>query len=155
MNMEDSWNEVTNDTADELTNDMARARHISDLIVNCCQMNSARNWMNEVAFMAAFRFYADSRCSIPDLTGSCAELYIDPGVTCIEDIDLMFPMKHTIVVCDGSIVDSIDVDETIEVHQIETSDCPIGYVHLRLFGKLQFNWETEQFEYCVSNNTGE
>ena len=150
--MEDPWNEVTDDTADELTNDLARARHISDLILNCCQMNSARNVMNELAFIISFRYDQDS-CSIPDLTGSCAELYIEPGDTCIGDIDLMFPRKDHIVVCDGSVVDSIDVDETIEVAQIETSDCPIGYVHLREFGKLQFNWETEQFEYCVSNNT--
>ena len=151
--MEDPWNEVADDITDELTTDLVRARHISDLIVNCCQINSARNFMNECAFLAAFRFDIDS-CSISDLTGSCAELYIDPGDTCIGDIDLMFPMKHTIVVCDGSIVDFIDVDETIEVYQIETSDCPNGYVHLRLFGKLQFNWDTEQFEYRVSNNTG-
>ena len=27
-------------------------------------------------------------------------------------------------------------------------------MHLRSFGKLQFNWDTDQFEYCVSNNTG-
>ena len=104
--------------------------------------------------MAAFDFDSDSCCSIPDVTGSCAELYIDPGDTCIGDIDLMFPMQDTIVVCDGSIVDSIDVDETIEVYHIETSDCPNGYVHLRSFCELQFNWDTEQFEYRVSNNTG-
>ena len=66
----------------------------------------------------------------------------------------MFFAKDHIVMCDGSIVESIDVDETVEVYQIETSDCPNGYVHLRSFGKLQFNWETEQFEYRVSNNTG-
>ena len=152
--MEDPWNEVTDDITNELTTDLARARHISDLIVNCCQMNSARNFMNELAFVVAFRFSSGS-CSIPDLTGSCAELYIDPGDTCIGDIDLMFPEKHTIVMCDGSvIVDSIDVDETIDVYKIETSDCPNGYVHLRSFCKLQFNLETEQFEYRVSNHTG-
>ena len=92
--------------------------------------------MNESAFVAAFGFNPDSSCSIPELTGSCAELYIDPGDKCIGDIDLMFPVKHKIVVCDGSIVDSIDVDEKIDVHKIETSDCPNGYVHLRSFGKL-------------------
>ena len=129
----------------------------SDLIVNCCRMNSARNCMHEMAFIVALKSRSnrsDTRFSVPDITGSCAELYIDPGEKCVEDIDLMFLKKNDIVVCDGSVVDSIDVDETIEVLQIETSDCPIGYVHLRSFGKLQFNWDTEQFEYCVSNNTG-
>ena len=153
--MDNPWNEVTDDITDELTNDLARARHISDLIVNCCRMNSARNFMNELAFTVAFRFrFRSDFCAIPDLTGSCAELYIGSGDTCIGDIDLMFPMTNHIVVCDGSIVDSIYVDETVEVYQIETSDCPKGYVHLRSFCKLQFDWDTEQFEYCVSNNTG-
>ena len=152
--MDDLTSEVTDDSTDDLTNDLTRAQHISDLIVNCCQMNSARNSMNELAFVTAFGYDIDS-CSIPDITGSCAELYIDPGDTCIGDVDLMFPRKDQIVVCDGSIVDSIDVDETVEVAKIETSDCPNGYVHLRLLGELQFNWETEQFEYRVSNNTGE
>ena len=46
------------------------------------------------------------------------------------------------------------INEMVEVVQIETSDCPNGYVHLRLFGKLQFNWEIEQFEYRASNDTG-
>ena len=41
--------------------------------------------MNELAFVSAFRFDID-RCSFPDLTGSCAELYIDPGYICIGDI---------------------------------------------------------------------
>ena len=66
----------------------------------------------------------------------------------------MVPITNRIVVCVGSVVDSIDVDKMIDVYKIETSDCPNGYVHLRSFGKLQFNWETEQFEYRVSNNTG-
>ena len=149
--MGDPWNEVTDDITDELTNDLARARHMSDLIVNCCQMNPSRNSTIELAFMIALSVYPDS---IRDLTGSCAELY-DPGYRCIGDIDLMFPKTNHIVVCDGSIVDNIDVDETIHVYKIETSDCPNGYVHLRFFGKLQFNWETEKFDYRVSNNTRE
>ena len=155
--MDDLTSEVTDDSRDDLTNDLEKARHISDLIVNCCQMNSARNLMTEMAFRVALLYESDrsdTRYSDPDITGSCAELYIDPGVTCIGDIDLMFPMKHNIVVCEGSIVDSIDVDETIDVYKIETADCPNGYVHLREFGKLQFNWETEQFECCVSSKTG-
>ena len=146
--MDDLTSEVTDDSTDDLTNDLERARHISDLIVNCCQMNSARNCMSEIAFTVAILYVSnpsDTRHSDPDITGSCAELYIDPGVKCVGDIDVMYPWTTRIVVCDGSVVDSIDVDETIKVYQIETSDCPNGYVHVRVFGKLQFNWETEQF----------
>ena len=157
--MDDLTSEVTDESTDDLTkfNDLRKAQHTSDVIVNCCRMNSARNFMNEIAFIVALKSgsdRSDTRYSDPDITGSCAELYIDPGEKCVGDIDLMFPWKKCIVVCDGSVVDSIDVDETIEVHHIETSDCPNGYVHLRSFGKLQFNWETEQFEYRVSDTTG-
>ena len=145
---------VTDDVTGDLTklNDLVRARHISDLIVSCCQMNSAGNVTNQIAFMVALNSESSNYSNF-DITGSCAELYIVPGETCIGDIDLMFPMTDHIVVCDGSVVDSIDVDETINVYQIETSDCPNGYVYMRQYGKLQFNWETEQFEYLVFSHT--
>ena len=116
--------EVTDDFTDDPTNDLARARHISDLIVNCCPMNSARNFMNELACIVAFRNELLTHYSNPDITGSCAELYIEPGKTCIGDVDLMFPMTDHMVVCDGSVVDSIDVDEMIikSKHQIVRMD---------------------------------
>ena len=86
-----------------------------------------------------------------DITGSCAELYIEPGETCIGDVDLMFSRKDQIVMCDGLAVDSIDVSETVDVYKIEASNCPNGYVHLRSVSELQFNWDTGRFEYRVSN----
>ena len=60
--------------------------------------------------------------------------------------------NYVVVVGEGSAADSIDVEETVVVSQIDTSDCPNGYVHLRLFGLLQFNWEPETFQHCVSNH---
>ena len=149
---DDLTNNVTDDFTDDLTSDLARALHISDLIVNCCQVNFARNIDYEVAFMTAFGY--NLRKCIPVITGSCAELYIDPGNTRIGDVDLMIYFGEYIVVCEGSTVDSIDVSETFEVCQIVAPDCPNGYVRVRLYGKLKFNWETEKYEYCVSNNTG-
>ena len=153
--MDDVENKVKEDFTDDPTNDLARARHISHLIVNCCRINSAQNLMNDLAILVAFASFSHYLTfTVPDITGSCAELYIDSGLTCIGDIDLMYPVKEVMVICDGSVVDSIYVKETFEVCQIGTSDCPTGYVHLRVIGKHQFNWETEQFEYRFSNNTG-
>ena len=142
--------DVTDESTDDLTNDLARARHISDWIVNCCRMNSSRNIDYEIAFVAAFVYsrYSDR---VPVITGSTAELYIDPGHTCIGDADLMILLEKYVIVCDGPSVDSIDVDETFEFCQIDTSGCPNGYVHLISFGKPQFDWETEKYEYCVSD----
>ena len=151
--MDDDTNDVTNDVTGDLTNDLAKARHISDLIVSCCRMNSAWNDMYETAFVAALH---SSKYFSSCITGSCVELYITPGVTCIGDVDLMFYVKNMIVVSDGSAdnsLDNMDIEEQIKVFHIETY-CPKGYVHLRLFGKLQFNWETEQFEYGFYNSTG-
>ena len=148
---DDPTNNVTEDFTDDPTNDLTRTRHISDLIVSCCWMNSVRNLMNELAFVVAF-----SQCKgyNPYITGSSAELYIDPGNRCFGDVDLMCPSEYHMVLCGGADVDSIDVNKTVDVCQIEISDCPNGYVRLRLLGKLQFNWGTEKFEYCISQNTG-
>ena len=82
--------DVTDDFTDDITNDLARARHISDLIVNCCRMNTARNKIYELAFVTAF-VSSDNT----DLTGSCADLYITPGVKCIGDVDLMSSVKRS------------------------------------------------------------
>ena len=174
--------DVTNDVTDDITNrvtegvtngftdDQARARHISDLIVNCCHMNPTRHIFYELAFMTAFANCDPDYLLDPDITGSSAEFYIEHGRLCIGDVDLMVPSKKFIVMCagsffvddvngllvvNGSVVDSIDVNETIKVCQIETSNCPNGYVYSRLIGNLQFNWETNQFDYRASNNMGE
>ena len=146
-------NNVTDDFTDDLTNDMSKARHISDLIEICCRMNSGRNITDDSTFM--FAFAAIARRGIPDITGSCAELYIDPGETCIGDVDLMCPMTYHIAACDGSAaaVCSVDIGETMQVTLIEPSDCPNGYVYLRVFGERQFNWETGKFEFFVFNDT--
>ena len=109
--MDDLTREFPDDFTDDPTNDLARARHTSDLIVSCCRKNSARNFKNEIAFIiAAEASIGETGYSNPDITGSCAELYITPGVTCIGDVDLMFSTKDHIVVCDGSVVDSIYVN---------------------------------------------
>ena len=61
----------------------------------------------------------------------------------------MYSIKNNIAACVGSTLSYRDLNETTNVWKIETSECPNGYVHLILSGRLHFNWETDQIEYFV------
>ena len=73
-----------------------------------------------------------------NMTGSCAEFYIVPGVPCVGDLDLMYYTPDKDVAWDGSAVDFKDVNETVDVLRIETLGCPTEYVHLRKLHTLHF-----------------
>ena len=150
-------NDVTNDVTDDVTDDLTKTRNISEIILNCCELNPTRNSIQEDAFIVAFdslKVHSKEEGHGVDITGSCAEFNIVTApASCIGDIDLMFPTRDHIVLCDGYVADSLDAKETTNVFTIEPSGCPIGYVHLRGSGKLQFNWDKEQFEFFKSNDT--
>ena len=138
---------------EDLTDDLTNARHISEIIVSCCLVNPNGYEIYETTLPHAFReLCMKGRRSI-HTCGSCAEFYIDPIVSCVGDIDLMFSLEGLIAVFDDSTVDFIvDVDETTDVWLLEASECPKGYVCLRKIGETIFNWVTGQIEYFVSNN---
>ena len=135
--------------------DVTTARHISGIILNCGMVNPPRNVVHETAFLHAFGYlkYSDRDWNQINIAGSSAEFYIDPAVSCIGDFDLMIQKRQHLAVTDESTVDCIDANEEADLWKIETSGCPNGYVHLRWIGKRHFNWDTEQLEYVMSNNT--
>ena len=148
--MDDVTSDVTEDVTSSSTDDVKKARNISELILSCCLLNPAGNWMHQMAFRKFL--YLKNRClNFVHWSGSSAEFYIVPAVVCIGDFDLMMSRRDSIAVWEESTFDNIDVNETAEVLKIETSNCPNGYVHLRLIGRLQFNWNTEKYEYFVTN----
>ena len=156
----DSTNGVTigdtNGVTNDVTDDQTRTRNISEIIVNCCQLNRTRNFIHEMAFIVAFdtlEVHATEQGHIGDISGSCAEFNIVPAVLCVGDIDMMFFTRDHIVLCDGYVVGSLEAKETTAVYTINTSACPNGYVYLMGSGRLQFNWNKEQFEFFKSNDT--
>ena len=149
--MDDVTSDVTEEFTSSPTDDVTKARNISELILSCCLLNPAENWIHEMGF-EKIMYLKSLGQNIFYLSGSSAEFYIVPAVACIEDFDLMLSRRDHIAVWDGSTFDNIDVNETAKVLKIETSKCPNGYVQLRLIGRLQFNWNTEKYEYFVTND---
>ena len=141
---------------EDLTDDLTIARHISEIIVSCCIVNPHRNptELYDIALRYAILGVSIEGRRRIFVTGSRAEFYIDPAVTCVGDTDLMFPMEDDIAVFDDSTIESEElvVNETTEVWLLETSGCPKGYVHLRKIFQTYFNWVTRQMEYFTSNN---
>ena len=137
---------------EDFTDDLTIARHISEIIVGCCLANPNGHERYDATLLYAFLGLRFKGRRSFDICGSCAEFYINPAVTCVGDIDLMFSVEGQIAVFDGSNVDFIVyVDETTEVWLIQASKCPRGYVRLREIGETFFNWVTGQIEYFVSN----
>ena len=127
--------------------DLTKARHISEIIVSCCLVNPPRNYIYEIGFGSVFACMCHRDVSCVDLSGSCAEFYVVPAVMCVGDIDIMLSLKNNVAVCAGKTLKYEDLNETANVWRIETSECPIGYVHLRLLGSVTYSLKREQFEF--------
>ena len=156
--MDDVTSEVSEDVMRGHMDDVTKTRHISELILNSCLLNPARNYEYETAFTDCVNHSNNNYYSLPvgaeTISGSCAEMYIVPAVSCIGDLDLMYSMRDGLAVCDGtSALKYIGFNDGAEVATIETSGCPNGYVDLRFIGRIHFNWDTEKFEYFVTNDT--
>ena len=128
--------------------DLTKARHISEIIVNCCLVNPPRNYIYEIRIgYVVFSRIGDTGVGCVDLSGSCAEFYIVPAVMCLGDIDVMFSLRNYVAVSAEKTVQYEDLEEKTEIYEIETSECPTGYVHLRLLGRFIYRLEKEQFEF--------
>ena len=141
---------------EDLTDDLTIARHISEIIVSCCLVEPFRNptELYDIALQyAIFKLSILTGRRRTCITGSCAEFYIHPAVTCVGDTDLMFSKEGHIAVFDDSTVESeVGVNEPTEVWLLETSGCPKGYGRLRKICQTYFNWVTGQIEYFTSND---
>ena len=108
------------------TDDLAYARHISEIIVNCCQLNPPRNYVYEMQFRDWLDVVDNGQMQNMCASGSCAEFYIDPAVMCLGDTDLMHSPINIKAVFVGSTFSYSDLDENTNVYKIETLGCPIG-----------------------------
>ena len=86
------------------------------------------------------------------LTGSVAEMYIEPAVPCCNDVDLMFTYNHCICIPDSQVAaDSINrnhmdvVPAYIVCYSIVPDVDYPGFVYMKQREILQYCWETEQY----------
>ena len=133
-------------------NILSKERNISNLVVSSCVSNSFLNHAFPDAFMRQTEWTRDDDSVPRALSGSSAEFYISPALSCIGDVDVMVSFKDNIAVFNVLEVNNLpgaDIQETTKVSQIITLNekWSCGYYYLRLLGNLRFNWEQERFNY--------
>ena len=88
------------------------------------------------------------------LCGSCAEFFIQPLHSCIDDVDFFKMTSHSLAFTDEKPVLPYDVRhiaDTIDCFLIEPYlDYP-AFVRLRLLGQMRYNWERKTFEFIQAN----
>jgi len=117
-------------------------RVVSNAIRAGTQHNSIFNYyqvraVNVAAYVAErFRVFNNLNAeTVPTITGSSAELYIEPMLSCIGDNDIMHYFDHELAIPAGyppSLPRTSDENiESLDVHEIHDSGCGISnYVYL-------------------------
>ena len=84
------------------------------------------------------------------LCGSAAEFYIRPPITCIDDIDFLIAQNDKLAFSGEFLVLPSDVSglaDRIECYKIETYDGYPGFVRLRVWGEMTYNWKYKKYEF--------
>src|SRR6218665_1428561 len=100
-----------------------------------------------------------SNCPTPThygvICGSLAELYIRPLIRCIDDVDVLIAQTERLVF-DGDIPvlpsDLSGLPYTIKCYKIEPCLNYPGFVRLRFWGKMLYNWNYKNYEFNYSSN---
>jgi len=122
-----------------MADDRIREKIITKFIVKSCQF---RGWMNEndvgdmicCSELAAMSFDdIDFDCGIiPLITGSVAEFYIEPMLSCVGDVDIMYHYSAMLAIPEGYPPPTQlpgEFNSRVEVCEIVNSEFP-GYVYL-------------------------
>ena len=122
-----------------IADDRIREEIITEFFVKTCQF---RGWMNEndvgdmicCSELAAASFDdIDFDCGIiPLLTGSVAEFYIEPMLSCVGDVDIMYHYSAMLAIPEGYTPPTQlpgEFDSRVVVCEIVNSEFP-GYVYL-------------------------
>jgi len=82
--------------------------------------------------LATVRPTVDEFCFIPLTTGSSAEFYIQPMLSCVGDVDIMYHQSNMLAIPEGYSPPtdlSAEFHSRVEVYEIIDSEFP-GYVYL-------------------------
>src|SRR6218665_1394771 len=93
------------------------------------------------------------------LCGSQAEFYIRPLITCIDDEDLLVAKADELAFSGEFPVlprDFSGLVEKIEGYKIESNDRYPGFVRLKFWGEMNYNWKSTRYEfnYTTENSYG-
>src|SRR6218665_3455294 len=87
------------------------------------------------------------------LCGSHAEFYIRPLITCVDDIDELIAHSDELVFSGDFPVLPSDLSgllDTIKFYKIEPYDRYPGFVRLRMWGEMTYNWKYRPKKYEVN-----
>src|SRR6218665_459559 len=90
------------------------------------------------------------------LCGSQAEFYIRPLITCVDDEDFLVAKADEIVFSGEFPVLPRDFNgmvEKIECYKIESYDRYGGFVRLRFWGEMNYNWKIARYEFKYTAET--
>src|SRR6218665_814971 len=92
------------------------------------------------------------------LCGSQAEFYIRPLITCIDDVDYLGARTDELVFSGDFPVLPSDLSglaETIKCFKIEPYDRYSGFVRLRLYAEMNYNWICKRYEFNYLADTND
>src|SRR6218665_520054 len=90
------------------------------------------------------------------LCGSNAEFYIRPLITCNGDLDYLIALANELVIDENLSVypgDRSGLAETVICYKIEPYDRYPGFVRLRIWGEMTFNWKCNKYDFNHTANT--
>src|SRR6218665_554753 len=88
--------------------------------------------------------------------GSHAEFYIVPLNTCIDDVGMLYAQTNELVFSGDSPVlpsDMSGLSETIECYKIEPYERYPGFVRLRYWGEMDYDWKYKKYEFNHAADT--
>src|SRR6218665_314835 len=118
-------------------------------IVCTCQLNprSSLDHPDHMHDLIASTFPELAEYSI--MCGSHAEFYIRPPITCIDDVDFLIAQIDELVFSGELPVLPTDISglaDTIQCLKIEPYDSYPGFVRLRLWGEINYDWNFTKYE---------
>ena len=123
---------------------------ISEFIVSTCQLlPKSCAVVSDLKLNPISSFGRVSKTYIM-VCGSSEEFYIRPLNTCIDDLDLLMTCTDVLAFVEEFPALPNDVswlDETIKCCKIEPILSYPGFVRLRVFGIMNYNWKYKKYEF--------
>ena len=145
-----------------MANEENLSKEVSEFLQKSCQQPLSR-WLTLTEYFRGRSYPAkhpvDSRkCNVlPLITGSKAEFYINPILSCVGDIDIMFHYSNELAIPVGHPPPTqlpTDFDCCVRVFEIVDSHIP-GYVYLNLTYKISKNNDNGKYVIDEYTSIGE
>jgi len=136
-----------------MAHDRIREEIITDFFLNTCKLrprandDDVRAWCLCVVIAALERNVECQSSYIPLITGSVAEFYIEPMLSCVGDVDVMFHFSDDLAIPAGYTSPRQlpgEFDSRVKVYEIVNSEFP-GYVYLWLSYLLTENVDNGKY----------